>query len=422
METTQPITKTSRTIAAILLIALITALSSEFKILPFEDAPFRFGLGSIAFFFALLIRPLPVLLTGIITGIIVVVFRAFLSFIYSDALFTEQLLHHFPAALFYIVFAACLNNIAIHQIKAQPFLLVFYGIVFEVLANTSEQLASSIFVTGIWPEPETFLLFIAVGFLRSFFVIGLYSTITFSEQKKQIQQLLSINANLYVETLYLQKSMNQVEQLTADSFQLYKQLKPYDRIISNEALRISQEIHEIKKDHQRIYAGLSKITSTDRADTFLLSDLLIFVVEANENYARSQDKHIDFSLVCPVDLKTDEHIALLAVLNNLMANAVEAIEQLGSVSLHVKSTEQHTIFTVEDNGVGIEPSILSIIFDAGYTSKYSTTGIASTGIGLSHVQAIMTRLSGTIEVTSEKTTIFTVTIPTKQLRKKELFN
>ena len=37
----------------------------------------------------------------------------------------------------------------------------------------SEQLASSIFVTGIWPEPETFLLFIAVGFLRSFFVLDL---------------------------------------------------------------------------------------------------------------------------------------------------------------------------------------------------------------------------------------------------------
>ena len=54
----------------------------------------------------------------------------------------------------------------------------------------AEHLASSIFVTGIWPEPETFLLFIAVGFLRSFFVVGLYSTITFSEQKKQIQQLL----------------------------------------------------------------------------------------------------------------------------------------------------------------------------------------------------------------------------------------
>ena len=34
METTQPITKTSRTIAVILLIALITAISSEFKITP----------------------------------------------------------------------------------------------------------------------------------------------------------------------------------------------------------------------------------------------------------------------------------------------------------------------------------------------------------------------------------------------------
>ena len=46
--------------------------------------------------------------------------------------------------------------------------------------------------------------------------------------------------------------------------------------------------------------------------------------------------------------------------------------------------------------MGSETSILPIIFDAGYTSKFSTTGIASTGIGLSHVQTIMTRLSRNI--------------------------
>lgn len=417
---TQPIAKTSRTFLFIIMIALLTALGSEIKIMPFENAPFRFGLGSIIFFFALLIRPLPLITTGVITGLTVTVFRAIIGSLFLEGQFNEQLIEHFPAALFYISFAICLKAIPLERIKVHPFILGLFGVSFEVLANIIEQTATTIFVTQQWANIDSYLLLFVVGFLRSFFVMGLYSAISLSEQKKQRQLLLAINSELYVEALYLQKSMEQIEQLTADSFQLYKRLKLVDRKLGNEALRISQEIHEVKKDHERIYAGISKIVSAERADSFLLSDLLYFIVEANESYAKFLNKDIYFKLICPRDLKTDEHIALMAILNNLVANAVEAIDQQGEISLNVTSTILYTTFTVIDDGKGIDEAVLPIIFDAGYTSKFNASGAASTGIGLSHVQTIIERLQGTIEVTSEQTTNFSVTIPTKHLRKKEI--
>ena len=64
-----------------------------------------------------------------------------------------------------------------------------------------------------------------VALLRSFFVVGLYSSITVSEQKKQMQEMLGVGSELYAETLYLQKSMNHIEQITASSHDLYRKLK-----------------------------------------------------------------------------------------------------------------------------------------------------------------------------------------------------
>lgn len=402
-----------------LFVALLTAIGSEVKIMPFENIPFRFGLGSIIFFFALLIKPLPTISTGILTAVTVIIWRSVLDLVLYDLSFSSQISEHLPAGLFYIVFALCFHFISLEEIKQHPMILGFCGTVFEVVANTAEHIATALLLSPKIDTMDSFFLFFAVGLLRSFFVVGIYSTVTLSEQKKQMQQLMTIHSELYVEALYLQKSIDQVEQLTASSYQLYKKLKPFDVDLSMDALQIAQEIHEIKKDHERIYAGLSKITNTEYKYSFLLSDLLSYIVVANENYAKLLNKSIQFTLVCPDDFKTKEHIALLAILNNLMANAVEAIAQQGMITFRVAIGNEETQFIIEDNGVGIEEILLPIIFDVGYTSKFNEYGQASTGIGLSHTKSIIENLHGTITVSSDQTTCFTVKIPTKHLREEE---
>ncbi|MEK4698023.1 ATP-binding protein [Solibacillus sp. FSL R7-0668] len=417
METIPSRTKVTKTLFFIMLVALFTSIGGEIKMIPFENMPFRFGLGTVIFFFALLIRPLPIVWTGIITSIFVIMERSIIDMLLYDASFTAQLLEHLPAGVFYLTYALCFKLIHLDELKKQPLLLGLCGTAFEVLSNTAEHITTDFLLANEQEAFSSFLLFIVVGLLRSYFVVGVYSMITLSEQKKQLQQLIAIHSELYVEALYIQKSMNQVEQLTANSYQLYKKLMPLDSTLSKEALTIAQEIHEVKKDHERIYAGLAKITDTEYKTHFYLSDILSFIVEANENYAKHLKKTISFTLICPDDFITKEHIALLAILNNLMANAVEAISKQGFITLSVSIQEDITTFIIEDNGVGIEPALLPIIFDVGYTSKFNEQGLASTGIGLSHTKTIIENLQGTIAVASETTTCFVINIPTVNLRK-----
>lgn len=417
MEATQPRIKTTKSLFFILLIALLTAFGGEIKIIPFENIPFRFGLGSIIFFLALLVRPLPIVWTGIFTALFVIIERSLLDALLYNATFTTQVIEHLPAGVFYLTYALCFKFIHLDDLKKQPLFLGLCGTAFEIISNTLEHITTELLLVTEQESFSSFLIFIIVGLLRSFFVVGVYSMITLSEQKKQLQQLMAIHSELYVETLYIQKSMNQVEQLTANSYQLYKRLMQLDSALSKEALTIAQEIHEIKKDHERIYAGLAKITDTEFKTHFYLSDLLSFVVEANENYAKHLKKNISFTLICPDDFITKEHIALLAVLNNIMANAVEAIPKQGFITLSVSIQENITNFVIEDNGVGIEPTLLPIIFDVGYTSKFNEQGQASTGIGLSHTKTIIDNLQGTITVASDHTTCFVISIPTINLRK-----
>ena len=95
-----------------------------------------------------------------------------------------------------------------------------------------------------------------MALFRSYFVVGLYSSIIVSEQKKHMQEMLEVGSELYAETQYLQKSMNHIEQITASSHDLYRKLKKENlKELSMQALLIAQEIHEVKKDSQRILSG-----------------------------------------------------------------------------------------------------------------------------------------------------------------------
>ncbi|MBD8034958.1 ATP-binding protein [Solibacillus merdavium] len=420
MESTQPRIKSMNLFLFMLLMAFFTAIGGEIKFIPFEDGPFRFGLGSIIFFFALLIRPLPIITTGLLTGMVVIIGRSLLDFlIYGQAL-SVQLLEHLPAGIFYITFALCFKLIALDELKKHPLILGLLGTLFEVISNMVEYILTELLLVSDQETLISFLLFIVVGLLRSFFVVGIYSIITMSEQQKQLKQLMTIHSELYVEALYLKKTMNQIEQLTANSYQLYKKLKTTEEKHAMEALYIAQEIHEVKKDHERIYAGLSKITNQNYPSKFLLTDILSFIVEANESYAKYLNKSISFTLICPDDFVIKKHIALFAILNNLMANAVEAIEKSGFVTLSVTVEKETTTFIVEDNGIGIEESLIPVIFDAGYTSKFNEQGQGSTGIGLSHTKTIVENLNGAIHVTSDTSTSFIVQIPSKNIQKEIL--
>ena len=401
------------------ILALLTAIVSEIKVIPFNGEAFRFGLGSITFFLLILIRtPSFLIRAGVVTGITVVCFRIFGDIIFDHIFFWTSLKNHFPAFLFYFIFAFGLHIIKIEKYKTFPLLLGALSAVFEFIGNSAEHLMRYALLPQVTLSFQEWVLLSGVALLRSYFVVGLYSSITISEQKKQMQEMLGVGSELYAESLYLKKSMDHIEKITASSHDLYRKLKKHDlQELSRQALLITQEVHEVKKDSQRILAGLSKITEQQRKDILLLSDVLRLIMTANEKYSELLKKNITIQLSMFVDFETDEQIPLLALLNNLMANAVESIVNTGEIVFEVFEEAEYTCFVIKDSGEGILTKDVSLVFEPGYTTKFSRQGVAATGVGLSHVQEIIHALEGQIQIeVPEQGTIFRIKIPTENIR------
>jgi two-component system sensor histidine kinase YcbA len=401
-------------------IALLTAIASEIKVIPFNGEDFRFGLGSITFFLLILIRPsVPLIRTGFLTGITVICFRLIGDLTNEPISFWTSLQNHLPAFLYYLLFAIGFSIIKIEPYKSSPLLLGAWAFLFEFIGNSAEHLMRYLLSMHVDLGVREWALVGGTALFRSFFVVGLYSMMTVSEQKKQMQEMLGVGADLYAESLYLQKSLDHIEQITAASHELYRKLKKNNlQELSVQALLITQEIHEVKKDTQRILSGISSISAEKRNDVLLLSEVLSLVVTANEKYSVLIRKKVTFHLSISVDFETTQQIPLLALLNNLTANAVESIEHKGEIELTIFEEAVHTFFILKDNGKGILEEDIPIIFEAGYTTKFNNHGVAATGIGLSHVQHIIQTLGGQIQVESPgDETIFRIQIPTKNIRK-----
>ncbi|WP_144460733.1 ATP-binding protein [Siminovitchia fortis] len=412
--------KNTNTIALILT-AVLTALASEIKVTPFGGEAFRFGLGSIAFFLLILIWPPASLIrTGFVTGIVVICFRIAEDIFLFEVFDWTSIKSHLPAFLYYFIFALGLHVIKVERYKTTPLILGAWAVLFEFVGNGVEQLTRHWMQGQVNLDLQTWALLGGVAIIRSYFVVGLYSSITVSEQRKRMQEMLEVGSELYAESLYLEKSMNHIERITASSHDLYRHLKKKElHQLSAQALHIAQEIHEVKKDSQRVLSGITKITERKRNHILLLSDVLNIIVSANKKYSELLKKNINFRVNSAVDFETDQQMPLLALLNNLTANSVEAITNKGEIHIKLFEESAYTCFVIKDSGKGIPKEYASTIFETGYTTKYSDQGVAATGIGLSHVKEIIQALEGKIELEfPEKGAVFRILIPTKNIRKR----
>lgn len=105
------------------------------------------------------------------------------------------------------------------------------------------------------------------------------------------------------------------------------------------------------------------------------------------------------------------------ILINLLSNSVKYTPEGGHIWLRIIGLEQysgqfeHMKIEVEDNGYGMTPEYLEVIFDAFTRAENSTTNkVQGTGLGMAITKNIVELMGGTINVTSEvdKGSLFTV--------------
>ena len=92
---------------------------------------------------------------------------------------------------------------------------------------------------------------------------------------------------------------------------------------------------------------------------------------------------------------------ILSILNNLTANAIEAIHERGSIAISMKRMGSDLHLEVTNTGSSIPLRRLRQIFRPGYTTKYDSDGRASSGVGLTYVKSLAEHLGGSITAASD---------------------
>jgi PAS domain S-box-containing protein len=106
---------------------------------------------------------------------------------------------------------------------------------------------------------------------------------------------------------------------------------------------------------------------------------------------------------------------LRQVFTNLIANALDALDQEGRLTVTISGAQDAFRVCIADNGHGIAPENLDKIFEPFFTTK----GEKGTGVGLWVTRSIVEEMGGRIDVSSSTRpgrsgTSFTVTLPRAQ--------
>lgn len=424
-----------------LFMLILVPLAGEPKIHPFSGdfASFRVSFGSPIFLlFLLWLHPFPRLFTGTCAGIAVMLFRTGLDVFFCGLPFFDSLLLHVPAFFYYFCYALffALPAMTRQSIYVQALEIAFWAITAELFASVAE-LAAMNTIAYQQNYPLTIgmlgrLLLIAVFrcffILSFFFLFQLYNAeVRLARKTKEQDRLAMLISSLYEEAFELRYTLQHAEALTRDCYTVYDKLKekavtPEEQANAREILRIAGECHEIKKNHQRIYAGLLELTSNRHVEDYLPPDKIVrLLIHTQEKYARSLNKQIDFHSSVPRGLPPLHVFLLLSLLGNLTANAIEAIKERGTISITITggTGDGRLRIHICNTGSFIPPRRLPQVFRPGYTTKFDSNGNASSGVGLTYVKHQTENLGGTISMHSDgvNTVACDIDLPCPKLHK-----
>lgn len=406
----------------------LVAVTGLVSIYPF-DGYFRFTL-SVAVLSTLLLYFPDTSVIGIsfFSGVLTFLLRVILGYWLADHDLSLIVAQNFPALLYYVSFGLLFHTFRIRNyLKSAP-TLIFLLVITDVASNIFELMARDISARN----ETVFASIVGVALCRSVLSVygyyalkKYYTAIVEQDRMQRYVEMTMLIAKLKSELFYLKKSSQNIEQTMEKGHALYQGLRAFVteykelNSFAEAALDIAREIHEVKKDYYRVSAGIENVLqppSNTRGIKF--SEIFFIMKENTERYLKKQAQDIAISFTYRQDFTTERQYVLVAILDNLIMNAIEACGKQGYIQVSQSVADGRLLLSVADSGCGIDTDERDIIFVPGYSTKYChQTGKMSTGLGLSQVKSLTEALDGSVTVTSQKGTgaIFTVTLPVSNL-------
>lgn len=365
-----------------------------------------------------------------VTAGVVFIFRLLLaSSGFAD--FPDMAMQLIPNAIFYLCYGVLFSSFIPNK-HTYSYKMLFPAVYFSDLLSNIVELC--IFETG---QPESFSLQMAlylalVAAFRTVFA-GLFliaesqyrTLLKKEEHENRYRRLFLMTTGLKNEIYFMKKNSEEIESVMSNAYRLYEKLSEMDvpDDMKKMSLAIARDVHEIKKDYIRIIQGIEQEIAEEYDEKRMSFQDLLQILEAT-TYHLLEMKPVNIRLVfqCADNFITKEHYELMAVLKNIVNNAIEAIEsgdKSGTIRIEEHLANGFYEFKISDDGPGISPRHLPNIFKMGYSTKFDyKTGNIFRGVGLYGVKAtVEEKFGGTIEVESEPGfgATFTIRIPVHSL-------
>ncbi len=176
-----------------------------------------------------------------------------------------------------------------------------------------------------------------------------------------------------------------------------------------------QSLHEETGRLRKLLDGMEELAQaqasvlTLKKQPILLKPFLNNIIGRTERTVR--DKNVRLKLECNDGLIIDaDPDRLSQIVINLLDNALRAVKNEGTVTIHAAARGREIVLEVRDTGTGIKPEDLHFIFERFY--RASEGGL---GLGLAIVKELVEAHGGRIEAKSEygKGSVFTLYLPSQ---------
>lgn len=132
-----------------------------------------------------------------------------------------------------------------------------------------------------------------------------------------------------------------------------------------------------------------------------LKDIILNVFESNKIKSQKRNINIELDIESAIIIANKEKIT--EVVNNLVDNAIKYTDDGGEIKIILKKNGDKAIFTVKDNGCGIESKYLNRIFERFFRVKNEKyLKVQGTGLGLTIVKNICAHYNADIYINSEE--------------------
>jgi two-component system, NtrC family, sensor kinase len=159
---------------------------------------------------------------------------------------------------------------------------------------------------------------------------------------------------------------------------------------------VTHEVHRCKRITETVLDfSRPKPVTKSLVDVNAVIDRTLFLLKHHPRFKQLTVGVETDRTIGPAVLADDEQ--LVQVFMALLLNAVDAMNEQGTVKLRSRADDQLVVAEVIDEGVGIRRAELNKIFEPFYTTKPPGRG---TGLGLSVCYAIISAHGGRIEVDS----------------------